>query len=103
MLLLRSSVELTPAHQRELQHVSAEVRREHLDDAQVHVQGLESRPGERRQQEVVQEEGGANTQPSDWVERQPAVQQEDQVEEEEGDAELNQDLGRNIPQQFSAG
>lgn len=67
------------------------------------MQGLESRPGERRQQEVVQEEGGANTQPGDRVERQPAVQQEDQVEEEEGDAELNQDLGRNIPQQFSAG
>lgn len=50
----------------------------------------------------MQEEGGADTQPDDSVERQPAVQQEDQVEEEEGDAELNQDLGWNIPQQFSA-
>lgn len=66
------------------------------------MQGLESRPGERGQQEVVQEEGGADTQTGDWVGRQPAVQQEDQVEEEEGDAELDQDLGWNIPQQFSA-
>lgn len=50
----------------------------------------------------MQEEGGADTQPDDLVERQPAVQQEDQVEQEEGDAELNQDLGWDVPQQFSA-
>lgn len=66
------------------------------------MQGLKPRPGERCQQEVVQEEGSANTQPDRWVERQPAIQQEDQVEEEEGHAELNQDLGRNIPEQLSA-
>lgn len=50
----------------------------------------------------MQEEGSANTQPDRWVERQPAIQQEDQVEEEEGHAQLNQDLGRNIPEQLSA-
>lgn len=66
------------------------------------MQGLEPRPGERCQQEVVQEEGGADAQTDGWVERQPAVQQEDQVQEEEGHAELDQDLGRNVPQQFSA-
>ena len=92
----------TPAYQWELEHVSAEVRREHLHDAQVHVQGLEPRPRERRQQEVVQEEGGADAQPDRRVERQPAVQQEDQVQEQEGQAELDQDLGRNVPQQFPA-
>lgn len=93
---------LTPTRQRELQHVSAEVRREHLHDAQVHVQRLEPRPGEGRQQEVVQEEGGADAQPGDRLERQPAVQQEDQVEEEERRAELDQDLGGNVPQKLSA-
>lgn len=66
------------------------------------MQGLKPSPGERCQQEVVQEEGSANTQPDRWVERQPAIQQEDQVEEEEGHAQLNQDLGRNIPEQLSA-
>lgn len=49
----------------------------------------------------MQEEGSANAQADRRVERQPAIQQEDQVEEEEGRAELNQDLGRNIPQQLS--
>lgn len=93
----------TPANQGELEHVSAEVRVEHPHDGQVHVQRLEPRPGERRQQEVVQEEGGANAEPLRRVERQPAVQEEDQVEEEEGHAELDQDLGGNVPQQFAEG
>lgn len=49
----------------------------------------------------MQEEGGANAQPRRWEEREPAVQEEDQVEEEEGQAQLNQDLGRNISQEFT--
>ena len=93
---------LTPAHQREFKHVSAEVRREHLDDAQVHVQRLKPRPGEGSQQEVVQEEGGAGAQPRGRIRGQPAVEQEDQVEEEEGHAQLHQDLGWNVLQQLSA-
>lgn len=49
----------------------------------------------------MQEEGGANAQPRRCEECEPAVQEEDQVEEEEGQAQLNQDLGRNISQQFT--
>lgn len=50
----------------------------------------------------MQEEGGANTKPNNWVESQPAIHQEDQVKKEEGQAELDQDLSWNVPQQFSA-
>lgn len=64
----------TPARQYELEHVSAQVRSEHLNDAEVHVQGLQPGPGERRQHEVVQEEGGASAQADGRVECQPAVQ-----------------------------
>ena len=39
----------TPAYQCELQHVSAQVGCEHTHNAQVHVQGLKSGPGEWRQ------------------------------------------------------
>ena len=60
---------LTPAHEGEPEHVSAKVRGEHPHDAQVHVQGLKPRPREGRQQEVVQEEGGAYAQPGGGVER----------------------------------
>lgn len=95
-------LELTPARQRELEHVSAEVRREDLHDAQVHVQRLQPRPGEGGQQEVVQEDGGADAQRRERVARQPAVQQEDQVEEEEGGAQLDEDLGRDVPQELPA-
>lgn len=66
------------------------------------MQGLKTCPRECRQQEVVQEEGGANTQTWDWVHRQPAIQQEDEIEEENGQAELDQDLSWNISEQFSA-
>lgn len=64
------------------------------------MQGLKPRPGERRQQEVVQEDGGANAQPAGRMLRQPAVQEEEQVEEEERHAELDQDLSWDVPQKF---
>lgn len=64
------------------------------------MQGLKPRPGERGQQEVVQEEGGANAQPAGGVLRQPAVQQEEKVEEEERHAELDQDLSWDVSQKF---
>lgn len=91
---------LTPTSEGDLQHVSAEVGQEHLHHAQVHVQRLKPRPREGRQQEVVQEEGGADAEPPGRILRQPAVQQEDQVEEEEGHAELDQDLRRDVPEKL---
>lgn len=50
----------------------------------------------------MQEEGGANAQPDCIEKRQPAVQQKDQVEQEEGQGELDQDLSRNVPEQDPA-
>lgn len=67
-------LELTPPRQGELEHVSAEVRREDLHNAQVHVQRLQARPGEGGQQEVVQEGSCAYAQRRDRVARQPRVQ-----------------------------
>lgn len=95
-------LELTPTRQGELEHVSAEVGCEDLHDAQVHVQRLQARPGEGGQQEVVEEGSCADAQRREREARQPAVQQEDQVEEEEGGAQLDQDLGRDVPQELPA-
>lgn len=89
-----------PAHDGELHHVVAQVRREHSHDAEVHVQRLQPRPRERRQQEVVLEEGRANAESIHSVHRQPAVHQEHQVQQQEGDAQLHQDLSRDVTQQF---
>lgn len=66
------------------------------------MQRLKSRPREGCEQEVMQEEGGANAQPDCIEKRQPAVQQKDQVEQEEGQGELDQDLSRNVPEQDPA-
>lgn len=65
------------------------------------MQSLKPRPGKRRQQEVVQEKGSADTKIDYFVVSKPSIQHEDQVEEQEGKAELDQDLGRNIAEQFS--
>lgn len=49
----------------------------------------------------MQEESSADAQSDGRIERQPAVHQEHQVEEEEGEAELDQDLSWNISQEFA--
>lgn len=95
-----SGASLTPTNQGDLQHVSAEVGQEDLHHAQVHVQRLKPRPGDRRQQEVVQDKGGADAERAGRLLRQPAVQEEEQVEEEERGAELDQDLSWDVPPKF---
>lgn len=84
---------LTPAHRAELEDVSADVGVEHLDQSDVHVHGLQPHPGEGGQQEVVQQDGHAAAQPGAVEARQPAVQQEDHVEEQQRRAQVHQDLG----------
>lgn len=64
------------------------------------MQGLKPRPGERRQQKVVQRDGSDDTESAGRMPCQPAVQEEEQVEEQERDAELDQDLGWDVPQKF---
>lgn len=93
---------LTPSHGAELQDVSADVGVEDLDQSYVHVDGLQPHPGEGGQQEVVQEDGGGRAQAGAVHHAgQPAVQQEDHVEAQQGRAEVHQDLGRVVSPQFS--
>lgn len=55
--------------------------------------GLQPHPGEGGQQEVVQKDGHGQTQPVGFQTGEPAVQQEDHVEEQQRCAEVHQDLG----------
>lgn len=96
------AAELTPANQGELQHVFGHEVVEDFDDGQVHMQSLQPHPGEGDQQEVVQEEGCGNAQThSICVQRQPRVQQERQVEKEQGKTQMDQDLRRDVVADFS--
>lgn len=79
-----------PADQRELQHVAWYVAIEDFHKGQVHLDGLKSHPGEGNQQEVVKEPGSGDTEAhSVWVERQPGIHQEDQVQQQQGHAQLD--------------
>ena len=64
---------------------------------------LKSHPGESSQQEVVEEPGGGDAEAlSLRVERQPRVYQEDQVQHQQGQAQLDQDFGWNVFTQLPA-
>lgn len=66
------------------------------------MQSLQSHPGEGDQQEVVQEEGCGNTQAySIFVQRQPWVQQEYQVQQEQAETQMDQDFWRDVMAEFS--
>lgn len=66
------------------------------------MQSLQSHPGEGDQQEVVQEEGCGNAQAySIFVQRQPRVQQEHQVQQEQAETQMDQDLWRDVTAEFA--
>lgn len=94
---------LTPSDDAELEDVSAYVGVEDFDQSDVHVDGLQTHPGEGGQQEVVQEDGHWQAQPIGFQTGQPAVQEEHHVEEQQGCAEVHQDLGGVVTPQFSVG
>ena len=93
-----------PAGKREPQHVVRYVVVEDLDEGQVHVDRLQSHPGEGNQQEVVKEPGGGDAEAQGvWVERQPSVNQEDEVQQQQRQTQLDQDFGWNVLTQLPAG
>lgn len=66
------------------------------------MQSLQPHPGEGDQQEVVQEEGCGNAQAySIFVQRQPWVQQEYQVQQEQAETQMDQDFWRDVMAEFS--
>lgn len=67
-------MQLTPSDDAELEDVSAHVGVKDFDQSNVHVDGLQTHPGEGGQQEVVQEDGNRLTQPIAFQAGQPAVQ-----------------------------
>lgn len=64
---------------------------------------LKSHPGEGNQQEVVKEPGGGDAEAHRVrVERQPRIHQEDQVQQQQGQAQLDEDFGWNVLTQLPA-
>lgn len=94
----------TPAHQRELQHVTWYVAVEDFHQGEVHVDGLQPHPSERNQQKVMKEPGGGDAEThSVRVESQPGINEEDKVEQQQRQAQLDQDFGWDVFTQLPAG
>lgn len=102
LIISKHTAELTPSRQGKLEHVSGHVVVEDPDDGQVHMESLQTHPGEGNQQKVVQEKSCGNAQAHGIrVQSQPRVHQEHQVQKEQTETQMNQDLGRNVAADFS--
>lgn len=88
---------LTPSHSTELEDVRRYVDIEDLDQSEVHVNSLQSHPGEGGQEEVVQRGGCSHTQSVQAPGGQPGVEQEDQVQAQQGQGEVDEDLRGIVP------
>lgn len=71
---------LTPSHSTALDDVKGDKGVEDLDQCEVHVHSLQSHPGERCQQEVVQCCSSEDAQAIVGEGREPGVEKEDQAQ-----------------------
>lgn len=92
-----------PANKWELEHVAWYIAIEDFHKGQVHVDSLKSHPGEGSQQEVVKEPGSGDTEAHCVrVECQPRIHQENKVQQQQGQAQLDEDFGWNVLAHFPA-
>lgn len=81
---LQSSPSLTPSDGAELEHVQRDVGVEDLDERHVHVHGFQAHPHQGGQHQVVLDGSRGNGQAFAGEGREPGVEQEEQVEAQQG-------------------
>lgn len=87
---------LTPSHHAELEQVSPDIDVEDSDEEKVEVEPLQGHPAEGGQQAVVKREGHVEAKPSRGLCCHPLAGEEVQVEEDEGDGQVDVDLHGDI-------
>lgn len=83
---------LTPTQSTELEDVRGHVDVEDFDKCEIHVNGLQSHPGEWRQEEVVQGGRYSHAETVQTPGRQPGVDQKHQVQAQQRQGEVDEDL-----------
>lgn len=91
---------LTPSHQAEFKQVSPDVDVEDSDEEKVEVEPLQSHPAEGSQQGVVKREGRVEAKPSGGPCCHPLAGEEVQVEEDQGNYQVDVDLHGDICPDF---
>lgn len=89
---LQPSQSLTPSNGAELEHVRRDVDVEDLDERQVHVHGFQAHPREGGQHQVVLDGSRGDGQALAVEGREPGVEQEQQVEAQQGSRQVDEDL-----------
>lgn len=86
------SPSLTPSDGAELQHVRRDIGVEDLDQREVHVHGLQAHPHEGGQDQVVQGGGRGHGEAVAGEGGEPGVEEEEQVEAQQGKRQVDEDL-----------
>lgn len=95
---------LTPSNSAKLEYVGGNVDVEDLDQSVVHVHCLQTHPGERGQQEVVQRGSSGDAEAVVGEGREPGVDEEEHVQPQQGSRQVDEYLGRvvltQLPEEF---
>lgn len=91
----------TPAKDAEFQYISANVSVEYFNQSDVHVDRFQPHPGESCKKEEMQQGCKGHAEPIHVKRGDPAIQEEDEVQEQQGCTQVHQDFGGIIPSQFS--
>lgn len=92
---------LTPPHHAELEQVSPDVDVEDSDQQKIEVEPLQGHPAERGQQGIVKRESHVKAQPRGGQHRLLVTGEEVQVEEDQGNGEVDVDPHGDIGPDFS--
>lgn len=91
---------LTPAQNAEFQDVRGHVDVKDLHKCKIHVNGLQSHPGEGGQEEVVKQRRRRRAESVNAPGGEPGVDQEDQVQAQQRQGEVEEDLRGVVPPQL---
>lgn len=92
---------LTPASDAEFQYVSANISVKYFNQGNVHVNCFQPHPGKGCQKEEMEQgcNGRAKAIHMKWGD--PAIQEEKEVQEQQGCTQVHQDFGGIVPSQLS--
>lgn len=94
ILMQRSAgrTRLTPTQNTEFEDVRGHVDVKDFYKREIHVNGFQAHPGERRQQEVVKQGGGSHAETVEPPGGEPGVEQKQQVEAQQSQGQVDEDL-----------
>lgn len=93
--------DLTPTQDAEFEDVGGHVDVEDFHKCKIHMNGFQSHPGERRQEEVVKQGGRSHTQAINAPGGQPGVDQKHQVQAQQRQGQVDEDLRGVVPPKLS--